>query len=96
MTLIELGLYFALLSLLTFGGVSSVIPEMQRYIVDVKGWTTAADFMHLFAVAQAAPGPNVLFTSLIGYRVAGIAGSLVALLGLCVPAAALTWVVSTL
>jgi chromate transporter len=94
-TLIELGLYFALLSLLTFGGVSSVIPEMQRYIVDVKGWTTAADFMHLFAVAQAAPGPNVLFTSLIGYRVAGIAGSLVALLGLCVPAAALTWVVST-
>ncbi len=71
MTLIELGLYFALLSLLTFGGVSSVIPEMQRYIVDVKGWTTAADFMHLFAVAQAAPGPNVLFTSLIGYRVAG-------------------------
>ena len=96
MTLIELGLYFALLSLLTFGGVSSVIPEMQRYIVDVKGWTTAADFMHLFAVAQAAPGPNVLFTSLIGYRVAGIAGSVVALLGLCVPAAALTWVVSTL
>ncbi|PYM78597.1 MAG: chromate transporter [Candidatus Rokuibacteriota bacterium] len=95
-TLIELGLYFALLSLLTFGGVSSVIPEMQRYIVDVKGWTTAADFMNLFAVAQAAPGPNVLFTSLIGYRVAGIAGSVVALLGLCVPAAALTWVVSTL
>src|SRR5438105_8192461 len=95
-TLIELGLYFALLSLLTFGGVSSVIPEMQRYIVDVKGWTTAADFMHLFAVAQAAPGPNVLFTSLIGYRVAGIAGSLVALLGLCLPAALLTWVGSTL
>src|SRR5260370_7988632 len=94
-TLIELGVYFALLSLLTFGGVSSVIPEMQRYIVDVKGWATAADFMARFAVAQAAPGPNVLFTSLIGYRVAGIAGSLVALLGLCVPAAALTWVVST-
>ena len=96
MTLIELGLYFAPLSLLTFGGLSSVIPDMQRYVVDVKGWTTAADFMHLFAVAQAAPGPNVLFASLIGYRVAGIAGSLVALLGLCVPAAALTWVVTSL
>ncbi len=92
MILIELGRYFALLSRLTFGGVSSVIPEMQRYIVDVKGWTTAADFLHLFAVAQAAPGPNVLFTSLIGYKVAGLAGSLVALLGLCVPAAALTLV----
>ncbi len=96
MTLIELGLYFAQLSLLTFGGLSSVIPEMQRYIVDVKGWTTAADFVHLFAVAQAAPGPNVLFTSLIGYRVAGIAGSLVALIGLCLPAAALTCAVAAL
>jgi chromate transporter len=90
-TLLELGRYFTLPSLLTFGGVSSVIPEMQRYIVDVKGWT-AADFMHLFAVAQSAPGPNVLFASLIGYRIAGVGGSLVALVGLCVPAAALTWV----
>jgi chromate transporter len=87
-TLLELGRYFTLLSLLTFGGVSSVIPEMQRYIVDVKGWTTAADFMHLFAVAQSAPGPNVLFASLIGYRIAGVGGSLVALVGLCVPTAA--------
>jgi chromate transporter len=94
--LLELGLYFALLGLLTFGGVSSVMPEMQRYIVDVKGWTTATDFMQLFAVAQAAPGPNVLITSLIGYRVAGFAGSLVALFAMCLPAAALAWVVSGL
>ena len=96
MILLQLGLYFALLSLLTFGGLSSVIPEMQRYVVDVKGWLTPTDFLHLFAVAQAAPGPNVLIVSLIGYRVAGVAGSLVALLGLCLPAAALTWVVSAL
>jgi chromate transporter len=94
--LVQLGLYFALLSLLTFGGLSSVIPEMQRYIVDVQGWMTPTDFMQLFAVAQAAPGPNVLVASLIGYRVAGIAGSVAALLGLCVPAAALTWIVCTL
>jgi len=94
--LLELGLYFALLGLLTFGGVSSVMPEMQRYIVDVKGWTTATDFMQLFAVAQAAPGPNVLITSLIGYRVAGFAGSLVALFAMCLPAAALAWGVSSL
>ena len=96
MILIELGTYFALLSLLTFGGLSAVIPEMQRYIVEVKGWLTPTEFMHLFAVAQAAPGPNVLIVSLIGYRVAGVAGSLVALFALCLPAAALTWVVSAL
>ena len=83
MILIELGTYFARLSLLTFGGLSAVVPDMQRYIVDVKGWTSATDFMRLFAVAQAAPGPNVLITSLIGYRVAGVAGSLVALSSRC-------------
>ena len=96
MILIQLGLYFALLSLLTFGGLGPVIPEMQRYIVDVKGWTTPGDFMQLFAVAQTAPGPNVLVTSLIGYRVAGVAGSVVALLALCLPAAAIAWAVSGL
>jgi hypothetical protein len=69
--LVQLGLYFALLSLLTFGGLGPVIPEMQRYIVDVKGWMTPGDFMQLFAVAQTAPGPNVLVTSLIGYGAAG-------------------------
>ena len=96
MTLIALGRYFALLSLLSFGGLSPLIPEVQRYIVDAKGWLTPMDFLQLFAVAQAAPGPNVLIASLIGYRVAGFAGSLVALAALCLPAAALTWVVSSL
>src|SRR3989442_2087029 len=69
---------------------------MQRYIVDVKGWTSATDFMRLFAVAQAAPGPNVLITSLIGYKVAGVAGSLVALFALCLPPGGLTCVGSSL
>ena len=96
MTLIELGRYFALLSLLTFGGLSPLLPEVQRYIVGTKGWLTPTDFVHLFAVAQAAPGPNVLIASLIGYRVAGLAGSLIALVALCLPAAVLAWVVSGL
>ena len=96
MILVQLGLYFALLSLLTFGGLGPVIPEMQRYIVDVKGWMTPGDFMQLFAVAQTAPGPNVLVTSLVGYRVAGVAGSVVALLALCVPTAAIAWSTSVL
>jgi len=83
--LLELGLYFAVLSLLSFGGMSSVLPEMQRYMVDVKGWMSATEFMQLFAVAQAAPGPNVLMSSLVGWKVAGFAGSLVALGAMCGP-----------
>ena len=96
MILAKLGLFFAVLSLFTFGGVSSVIPEMQRFIVDQNGWTTATDFMQLFAVAQAAPGPNVLIASLLGWRVAGFAGSIVALGAICAPAAILAWWVSDL
>jgi chromate transporter len=94
--LLELGLYFAVLSLLSFGGMSSVLPEMQRYMVDVKGWMSATEFMQLFAVAQAAPGPNVLMSSLIGWKVAGFAGSLVALGAMCGPAAVIAWWVSEL
>ena len=96
MILLELGLYFAVLSLLSFGGMSSVLPEMQRYMVDVKGWMSATEFMQLFAVAQAAPGPNVLMSSLVGWKVAGFAGSLVALGAMCGPAAVLAWWVSDL
>ena len=89
--MLELALYFALLSLISVGGISSVLPEMQRIVVDVKGWVTAAEFTQLFAVSQAAPGPNILFTSLVGWKMAGIGGALVALAAFCVPAAVLAW-----
>lgn len=89
--MLELFLYFALLSLLSVGGISTIMPEMQRIVVDAKGWVGAAEFTQLFAVSQAAPGPNVLIVSLIGWKVAGIAGALVALAGICLPAAALAW-----
>ncbi|HEX2333018.1 MAG TPA: chromate transporter [Burkholderiales bacterium] len=91
MTLLELALYFMLLSLISVGGMPSVLPEMQRYVVDVKGWLTPADFIQIFAVGQAAPGPNILIVSLIGWKVAGLAGALVALAAMCGPAAVLAW-----
>lgn len=96
MNLVELGLYFGLLSLISVGGLPSVMPEMQRFVVDVKGWLTPADFIQAFAVGQAAPGPNVLIASLIGWKVAGLAGALVALGAMCFPAAVLAWWVAEL
>ena len=91
MTLLELALYFMLLSLISVGGMPSVLPELQRYVVDVKGWLTPEDFIQIFAVGQAAPGPNILIASLIGWKVAGLAGALVALAAMCGPAAVLAW-----
>jgi chromate transporter len=85
--LLDLALYFALLSLISVGGIPSVLPEMQRYVVDVRQWATPADFIQMFAIGQAAPGPNVLIAGLIGWKVAGVAGAFVALGAICGPAA---------
>jgi len=85
-----------LLSLISVGGMPSVLPELQRYVVDVKGWITPEDFMQLFAVGQAAPGPNILIASLIGWKIAGLGGALLALAAMCGPAGVLAWWVAGL
>ena len=54
---------------------------------------SSAEFTQMFAIAQAAPGPNVLVTALIGWKVHGIAGAFVALGAFCAPAAALAWAI---
>jgi chromate transporter len=69
----------------------AVMPELQRLVVDVKGWLTPNEFLQAFAVGQAAPGPNILIASLIGWKVAGLAGALLALAAMCGPAAVLAW-----
>jgi len=90
-SLLELALYFMMLSLISVGGMPSVLPELQRYAVDVKGWMTADDFIQVFAVGQAAPGPNILIAALVGWKVAGLGGALVALGAMCGPAAVVAW-----
>lgn len=81
----QLGSTFGWLSLLQFGGTNAVVPEMHRQAVDVLGWMDAATFGKLFAIAQLAPGPNVMIVSLIGWQVAGLAGLAVATLAMIVP-----------
>jgi chromate transporter len=94
--LLELTLYFMLLSLISVGGMPSVLPELQRYVVDVKSWVTPEEFIQIFAVGQAAPGPNMLISSLVGWKVGGLGGALLALAGMCGPAGVLAWWVSDL
>ncbi len=89
-TLLALALIFTQLSLLAFGGGNSVLPEMQRQVVTVHGWMSAADFAALFALAQAAPGPNLMIVPLIGWHVAGWPGLLVTSLAKFVPSSLLT------
>ncbi|SDD66814.1 chromate transporter [Paraburkholderia lycopersici] len=76
-TLVALAAIFSQLSLLAFGGGNTILPEMQRQVVEVRHWMPASEFSALFALAQAAPGPNMMVVTLVGWHVAGWAGMLV-------------------
>lgn len=82
---------FGQVSLIAVGGVIAVIPEIQRQVVEQHGWMDAQAFTALFALAQAAPGPNLLLVTLVGWQVAGLAGALTATTALVLPAAILAY-----
>lgn len=89
----ELAWRFAMLSLVAIGGANAVVPDMHRQAVEVARWMGDEEFAALFAIAQAAPGPNVLIVTLVGWRAAGIPGALVATAAMIVPSSLLTfWV----
>jgi chromate transporter len=81
----EIAWRFAALSLLAVGGINVLLPEIHRVVVDTQGWMTSSEFADLFALAQLAPGPNAMVVSLLGWKVAGIAGAFVATLASCGP-----------
>ena len=87
-----LGLFghFLTLSLLAVGGAITTAPDMHRYVVAEHGWIGDAQFTSSIALAQAAPGPNVLFVAVIGWNVAGPIGALVTMTGTLLPSTALT------
>lgn len=82
---IELFLEFVLLALVAFGGATALLPEMHRVVVENHHWLDDTTFTHLYAIAQAAPGPNVLVVSLIGWEIAGLPGALATTLAMCLP-----------
>ena len=90
-TLVELAIMFVPLSLVSIGGANTILPEVHRQVVGVYGWMSDADFADLFALARAAPGPNVLLYSLVGWKVAGWLGALVATLALSGPSSLLAY-----
>ena len=92
----NLAAIFAQLSVLAIGGVAPVLPELQRQVTDVHHYMDRPTFAALFALAQAAPGPNMMVSTLIGLHVAGLAGALVATGALIGPSSLLTFVTARL
>ena len=72
----RLALFLALMSSISFGGIPSVLPDIQHFVVVENAWLTDRDFANFFALAQTIPGPNmILMMALIGWKTAGIAGA---------------------
>lgn len=98
---------YMLLSLMSISGAITTVPDMHRYLVDDKHWLTAAQFNSSIAIAQAAPGPNILFVGLMGWNVGlnasggisagphawvmGLFGLLVTMAGIMLPSSTLTY-----
>jgi chromate transporter len=91
--------HYMLLSLMSIGGAISTSTEMHRYLVEEHHWLTQAQFNNAIAIAQAAPGPNVLFVALMGWNVglnagsyaAAFGGVAVTMLGILIPSTTLTY-----
>ncbi|NBY69276.1 MAG: chromate transporter [Betaproteobacteria bacterium] len=103
----ELFMHFAVLSLLGIGGAITTAPDMHRFLVSEKNWLTDTSFSSCIALAQSAPGPNVLFVALMGWQVGvnaggglsagahawwlGLLGMMLTMLGIMLPSSVLTY-----
>jgi chromate transporter len=89
--------HFALLSMMAVGGgVVMLAPDIHRYVVDAHHWISTEQFAAAYTLAQAAPGPNMLYVTLVGWWVAGWQGALVATLAIIIPPVTLTLVLMRL
>src|SRR5262245_3355613 len=95
-TLLALALVFVPLSLFSIGGGTALLAEIDHQSVTVHGWTTQREFADLFAISRAAPGPGTMLSTLIGWKVAGLAGALTATLALYLPSSLLAYAVARL
>lgn len=93
-TLLALITILAPLSLASIGGASSVYAPMQHQTVDVQHWLSGREFIDLFAIARVTPGPGTMLATLIGWKVAGLAGALTATLALFLPSTVLCFLIS--
>ena len=84
---ILLGLFLKLsaFSLVAFGGVNALLPVLFNLAVHQEQWIDVQTFSDYFAIAQAAPGPNFMTVTLIGWHVYGVLGALLATLAIAWP-----------
>lgn len=86
--------HLALLSASSLGGgMLTVMPDVHRFVVETHHWVTSEQFASAFAMAQASPGPNFLYVSIIGWQIAGWPGAILTSVAVVVPPALICYAV---
>jgi chromate transporter len=88
--LFALFLHFVALWFVAIGGPSTILPDIHRYVVEAHQLLTSAQVAEIYTVAQVAPGPNAMYVTLLGWRLAGWAGAAATTVPLLLPAVTLT------
>ncbi len=94
--LTALFLHLVALWFVAVGGPSTILPEIHRYVVDAQQLLTGAQFAEIYTLAQVAPGPNVMYVTLMGWYLAGWQGAVATTIPLLIPASTLTVLVGHL
>jgi chromate transporter len=91
-----MSLHMLALWFVAVGGPSTILPDIHRYVVEVEQLITSAQFAEIYTLAQVAPGPNVMYVTLLGWHLAGWKGAAATTIPLLVPATTLTLLVGHL
>ena len=87
--LLSLFLKLSVFSMIAFGGVNALLPELLNLAVNQEQWIDLQTFSDYFAIAQAAPGPNFMTVTLLGWHIYGMIGALVATFAIVWPSSIL-------
>jgi len=88
--LFSLFLHFLALWFVAVGGPSAILPDIHRYMVEANQLLSNREFAEIYTLAQSAPGPNVMYVTLMGWYLAGWAGAAATTIPILIPATTLT------
>ena len=88
LTMLKIGLF-------TFGGVYAMIALLENEFVAKRKWIEKDEFLDVAAIAESTPGPIAInAATYIGFKNAGIVGSIIATLGICIPSFVIIYAIS--
>ena len=94
-TVLKLFITMFKVGLFTFGGGYAMIAVLEHEFVEKNGWIKREEFYDMLAVAESTPGPIAINSStFIGYRLAGVLGSVFATIAMCLPSLIIIYIIS--